>query len=41
MLAGNQNPPQINLARHVSLAFAKGGLGNTPYTFDIWLLTQR
>jgi hypothetical protein len=30
ILAENQNAPQVNLARHVFLAFANGGLGNTP-----------
>jgi hypothetical protein len=28
--AENQNAPQVNLARHVFLGFANGGLGNTP-----------
>jgi hypothetical protein len=31
ILAENQNAPQVNLARHVFLAFASGGLGNTPF----------
>jgi hypothetical protein len=31
ILAENQNAPQVNLARHVFLAFATGGLGNTPF----------
>jgi hypothetical protein len=35
ILAENQNAPQVNLARHIFLAFANGGLGNTPSTFDI------
>jgi uncharacterized membrane protein (DUF2068 family) len=34
ILAENQNAPQVNLARHVFLAFANGGLGNTPFRFD-------
>jgi hypothetical protein len=35
ILAENQNAPQVNLARHVFLAFANGDLGNTPFTFEI------
>jgi hypothetical protein len=30
ILAENQTAPQVNLARHIFLAFANGGLGNTP-----------
>src|SRR4029077_1417300 len=29
ILAEHQNAPQVNLARHVFLGFANGGLGNT------------
>jgi hypothetical protein len=36
ILAENQTAPQVNLARHIFLAFANGGLGNTPFkTFDV------
>jgi hypothetical protein len=31
ILAENQNAPQVNLAPHVFVAFANGGLGNTPF----------
>jgi hypothetical protein len=31
ILAENQNAPQVNLARHVFVAFANGDLGNMPF----------
>jgi hypothetical protein len=34
ILAEYQNAPQVNLARHVFLAFANGDLGNTPFRHD-------
>jgi hypothetical protein len=34
ILVENQNAPQVNLARHLFLAFANGGLGNTPFRRD-------
>jgi hypothetical protein len=38
ILAENQNAPQVNLARHVFLAFAGGGLATRPEDATPFLL---